>query len=304
MLADFNFHLLQLRYVQAAADQIGAYTPDGLDATELGLKVDAAKAVRQEYVDKKTDFDLARGTYRQSVNDGHDATIGVYAAMKSRFRKDQGSLEAINNLPVADQTAAETTQRMVQTSTLWGKLPLFPGKPGQPAQEFVAWQGMDHTVCDGLLSSIATNEQGIMDSDEAFQVAEGNLHKTDADIQDFVTASLQQGRAQFPDGMEREVIDSIPTEPSTHEPNQAVISVFSSPGAGKVHLEFDANHGTSFDVLQKGPGEADFSKVSDDQLIKTYDKTGLSAGVYQYQVIGQNSLGNGEPSAVVSVTVG
>ena len=113
-----------------------------------------------------------------------------------------------------------------------------------------------------------------------------------------------QGRAQFRTGAAREVIDAIPTEPPSQPPAQAVISAASSPKAGEVHLEFDANHATSFDVLQKAPGAPSFVTVSDDQLAKTYDATGLTAGAYQYQVIGRNSLGVGPVSDPASVTVG
>ena len=99
------------------------------------------------------------------------------------------------------------------------------------------------------------------------------------------------------------MIDAIPTDPPSHKPDQPVISVSTSPGAGKVHLEFDANHATSFDVLQKAPGETDFTKVVDDGLAKTYDATGLTAGAYQYEVVGRNSLGSSDPSDPVTVNV-
>lgn len=299
MLTEFDFHLLQLRYIKAAGDQIATYRPDGLKPGDFQTVIDAAKGVRQTYIDAKTDFDLARGEYREAVNNGHDAVIGVYAAMKSRYRKDPGSLAAINALPVGDETAAETVKRMEQTLALWGKLPLI----GDPAAEFVAWLGMEKAVFSALLDAITTQQGNLPSTDQAFQVAEGKLHETNAEMNDLITAALQQGRAQFKSGAEREVIDAIPNEPASHEPNQPVISVSTSPGAGKVHLEFDAAHATSWDVLQKAPAAADFTKVVDDGLIKTYDATGLSAGAYQYQVIGRNSLGDSPPSDPVTVTV-
>ncbi|HMJ05822.1 MAG TPA: fibronectin type III domain-containing protein [Chthoniobacterales bacterium] len=99
------------------------------------------------------------------------------------------------------------------------------------------------------------------------------------------------------------MIDAIPTEPASDEPNQPVISVSTSPGAGKAHLEFDSAHATSFDVLQKAPGATDFTKVVDDGLLKTYDATGLTAGSYQYQVVGRNSLGDSPASDPATITV-
>jgi hypothetical protein len=299
MLTEFDFNLLQLRYVQAAANKIPTFRPDGLTPAAIGAVVTAASGVRQVYIDTRNDFDLGRGSYRQAVNDGHDAAIGVFAAMKSRYRKDAATLDTISGLPVDDQSAADTTKRMDQTTSLWGKLPLI----GTPAAQFVAWAGMAKTDFDSLLTSMATKQAGLPDKDQAFQVAEGNLHDTNADVADLVTAALAQGRAQFPSGASREVIDAIPTVPATQAPSQAVISQATSPGAGKAHLVFDANHGTSFDVLMKAPGAATFTKVVDDAVEKTYDATGLTAGLYQFEVIGRNSLGDGAASAAVSVTV-
>jgi hypothetical protein len=240
-----------------------------------------------------------RASYRQAVNNGHDAGVGVSAAMKSRYRKDAASLDTIDGLPVDDQTAADTIKRMEAISSLWGKLPEI----GSPPAQFVAWDGMTKVDFDALLADILSQQTDLPDKDQAFQVAEGNLHDTDPTVADLVTASLQQGRAQFRSGASREVIDAIPTGPASHEPNQAVVAVAISPAAGAVHLEFDANHRTSFDVLQKAPGEADFTKVVDDGVLKTYEATHLTAGLYEFKVIGHNSLGEGLASAVVSVTV-
>ncbi|MFN2507557.1 MAG: fibronectin type III domain-containing protein [Chthoniobacterales bacterium] len=299
MLTDFDFHLLQLRYIQAAAAQIPTYRPDSMDAAALGAVITNAKAVRQAYIDAKSDFDLARGEYREAINNGHDASIGVYAAMKSRYRKDPGSLQSVEALPVDDRSADETTKRMQQTSSLWGKLPNI----GTPPAPFVAWQGMGKTDFDAILTTITTRQETVPDKDQAFQVAEGNLHETDADLSDLVTAALQQGRAQFRSGASREVIDAVPTEPATSAPAQAAIAQFSSPGAGSVHLAFDATHGTTFDVLQKAPGAPAFVKVVDDGVLKTFDATGLTPGAYQYQVIGRNSVGQGPASPTVTITV-
>jgi len=55
---------------------------------------------------------------------------------------------------------------------------------------------------------------------------------------------------------------------------------------------------------KKRPAPWTFTKVVDDGLLKTYDATGLTAGSYQYQVVGRNSLGDSPASdpATISVT--
>ena len=96
----------------------------------------------------------------------------------------------------------------------------------------------------------------------------------------------------------------IPTAPATQSPGQAVITSASSPAAGAVHFDYDAPHGTSWDVFRKGPGDAAFVKVASDVIVKSYDATGLAAGDYEFKVVGRNSKGDGPESAVSTITVG
>lgn len=298
MLTDFDFHVTQLRYIKAAVHNIATFSPDGMDETAIDVVLNNAAIVRQAYIDAKETFDLARADFRASINAGHDAVIGVYAAMKSRYRKDPGTLEAIQALPVDDRSADDTIKRLEQTSSLWAKLPQI----GKPAAEFVAWTGMAKTDFDALKTAATSKQADLPDKDQAFQVAEGNLHEMDAELADLVTAALQQGRAQFPSGTEREVIDAVPNEPAQQPPGQATISQ-ATGGSGTVHLVFDAPHATSFDVFQKKINDPVFTKVGDDIVGTTYDGVGISAGDWQFRVVGRNSLGEGPQSAVSNVTV-
>ena len=140
---------------------------------------------------------------------------------------------------------------------------------------------------------------------EDFQMSEGELHAKDDHLADVAVSALAEGRAQFAIGTpEREVIDSIPINGSQPEPNQAVISVATSPGVGEAHLEFDASHATSFDVLHKGPFDAEFAIVADDTVENFYDATGLDPGQHEYQVIGENSSGTGPASDIATIEIG
>ena len=116
---------------------------------------------------------------------------------------------------------------------------------------------------------------------------------------DFNTNALIQGRGQFPPGTaNREVIDAIPIQPATQLPGQAVITNAASPAAGAAHFDYDAAHGTSWDVFHKGPGQPAFVKVASDVIVKAYDTTGLAAGAHEYKVVPRNSRGDGPASAV------
>jgi hypothetical protein len=301
MLNEFDFHVTQVRYIKAAVHNYPAYAPDGKDEAAIDAMLTVANDVRDDYIEEKEIFDLARSGFRQAVNDLHDANVGVYAAMKSRYRKDPASLETIEALPVQDQTADETIKRAEQISSLWSKLPDI----GTPPAPFVAWQEMDKAAFDVLKGSAKTKKTDLPDKDQAFQVAEGNLHATDADLADFATAALAQGRAQFRSGPAREVIDAIPTEPAQQPPGQAVISQ-ATGGAGTLHLVFDAPHATSFDVFQKKTSEpaSAFTKVADDIVEHSYgDGLVVVAGSYNFKVTGRNSLGEGPESEVSTVNV-
>ena len=95
----------------------------------------------------------------------------------------------------------------------------------------------------------------------------------------------------------------MPTDPSTQKPAQAEITVAESPAEGVVELEFDATHATSFQVWLKAPGEAQFVLVGDSIRPGSFSAIGLTAGNYEYQIVGVNSRGEGPASATATVSV-
>ena len=296
----FDFERLQLRYVKAAMVKIASFRPDGQAPADAQTLLDNAATVRTAFLNSKAVFDLAGGELEETHNAAHLLCIQVYPIMKSRYRKDPGSLSAINKLPVDDKTVDDTLERQEAISILWGHLPNPPGS----ATPFKAWDTMDKAAFDAVFTTLKTQAEGIGTTKQEFELQQGNLHQAIDAMADFVTAALIQGRAQFPEGTtEREVIDAIPMEPAQQPPGQAVISEATSPAAGAVHLKFDAPSGTSFDVLHKGPGHADFSIVADDTIEREYDATGVAAGSHDFKVIPRNSRGAGPESAVSTIVV-
>lgn len=301
MLEGFDFHILQLRFIKRAMDDFASYRPDGKTPTQVGTMITAAKAVRATYMDATTTLDLALGGYNTAIAAGHGICVQVYPIMKSRFRLDSASLEAIEKLPIDDQSPAATIKRLELTISLWTRLP----NPPDSLTPFKAWDTMGLTEFTAYLTTIGTKTELKDDADEQFELEEGNLHKSDTTLEDFITAALIQGRGQFLEGtVEREVIDAIPTAPAQQAPGQAVITEATSPAAGAAHLVYDAPHGTSFDVFRKGPGDADFVLVADDTIDKTYNASGLVAGTHDFKVVPRNSKGTGPASEVSAVAVG
>lgn len=300
MTNDYDFHLLQLRYIREAMNDYANYRPDDWTVAMVDALIASARTVRTAFLNAKTDYDLAMGGRNSACTNLHDACVSVFAILKTRFRKDPASSEVILKLPVDDRTPSDTLSRGQQISILWGKLPNPPGS----STPFKAWDTMDKAAFDALVSALDTKLDTFTDETDDYEEAQGNLHQKDDEMVDFIGAALTQGRNQFTEGTpQREVIDKIPTAPSTQTPLKAVISVATSPGAGAVHLEFDATHATSYDVLHKGPGESTFTRVADDIIQTSYNATGLVAGAHAYQVVGRNSRGDGPASEVSTVNV-
>lgn len=312
MFENYVFETLRLRYIKAAMDAIASYRPDGKTPAEVQAMVANATSPtgpRGTYESAYATLQLAQGEYDEDIAELHGVCVQVFPILKSRYRTDAGSSSAINSLPTQDQTGTETFTRGKAIATLWGKLPNPPGS----ATPFKAWDTMGLTEFNAFLTAVEGTAgppvvEGTLaakaSAESAFQVAEGALHKAEQDMGDFATNALIQGRGQFPEGTpNREVIDAIPTAPATQPPGQAVITNASSPGAGAAHFDYDAPHSTSWDVFRKGPADADFVKVANDVIVKTYDATGLPAGAYDFKVIGRNSKGDGPASAVTTITV-
>ena len=295
----FNFVVLQARYVKAAMEKIPAFRPDGLAPADLQARITTANTVRATFITAETTKNLADGEREEAKEKLHLACIQVYPIMKSRFRKDPGSLSAINKLPVQDRTIGDTVERADKIKSLWTQLPNPPGS----ATPFTAWDTMDLAAFSALVTAATTLQEGEGLITQGYEQAQGQLHQAIDDLEDVVTAALIQGRGQFLEGTEREVIDAIPNEPAQQPPDQAVVSEATSPAPGAAHLKFTAPGGTSFDVMHKGPGDAAFAVVDDDTIERVYDATGGDAGSHDYKVIPRNSRGPGPESAVSTVVV-
>ena len=219
------------------------------------------------------------------------------------------SASTINSLLTEDRNTGETVTRIEGMSSLWAQLP----NPPDSLTPFKAWDTMDKAAFDLYLIAIKGSvgppvvvgtQAAKATAESAMELAEAGLHTAENAMEDFNTSALIQGRGQFPAGTaSREVIDAIPTQPATQLPGQAIITAATSPGAGQGHLEFDAPHMTSGDVLHKAPGAPAFVKVADDIIEKFYNATGLAPGAHEYKIIPRNSRGDGPESAVSTVNV-
>lgn len=299
MYSAFDFAGLQCRHTKAAMNNLPTYRPDGLTPAEVQAIIDSAYGVRTSFESAESAYNLAHGALGDAQTAGHCAAIQVYGIMKSRYRKMPGTLEAINKLPVDDKTIGDTLERMRDLSSLWGALPNPPGS----TTAFKAWDTMGKTEFDALLASLDTKFKGLPALKQAYETAQGNLHKAQHDLEDFAIAAIGQGMDQFRNSpYELEIINSIPSGPAAQDPGQAVITV-TTGASGEVIIAVEALHGTTYTYLEQGPTATDFSVVAADRVEKTLTLTGRAPGQYSYKVIAHNSRGDGPESEVTGIVL-
>lgn len=304
MFGQFYFNRTRLRYIRAAIFGILTYRPDGKDAAYVQTQITGLDTRQTTFVDADQTLSLARGEVHERVAEGHKLCVKIFPIMRSRYRDDAGSSEAIGRLPTEDKTADETKTRMKETSALWVKLPLLTDPPNPPTA-FVAWPGMTQAVFEAARVAIDTDELALTNASAPYELAQGDLNKVVAAADVFATQATIQGRAQFDPGTpERDVIDRIPNEPAAQAPGKGVIDSATSPATGTMDLAFDAPHGTSWDVLLRAPGAPDYVVAVSDTIEQTATLTGLAAGSYQVEVQGRNSRGVGPVSDPSTVVVG
>lgn len=301
----FDFAVLQTRYVKAAMDQIPSFRPDGLTPVQVQALIGTAAPVRSTYVTNLAAINGARASRRTSIEELHTHCVDFTAQARSIYRNDPSASELIARLPVQDQTFQETITRADAILALWATLPQI----GTPPAEFTYGAGdtdVSQTTFQFLRDTALGISESIPDIDQTFQKAEAATHIKQAELSDFVSAALEQGRSRYADGTaEREIIDAVPTDPAQQAPGQAVITSAAQAGPGTVHLAFDAPHATSFDVLHRvAGGSGDFTLIGQDLIERQYDPTGLAAAqTHEFIVRGNNSRGTGPDSDPSSVPV-
>ena len=257
MLVMFDFAVVQLRYFKSAMDLIPTFRPDGKSPAMVQAVIDGVGSVREVYVGSLNAITGARATRRTSIETLHDWCVAFSAQGQSRFRKDTTVRERFERLPVQDKTFQETMVRADAIVALWGVLPLV-SRPAGPPSAFTFGAGTDDvTLAEfvALRAAARAADAAIPQIDQEFQSAEGTVHLTLAEMEDFAAAAFVQGRSQFEVGTQpREIIEAVPESPSQAAPGKAVIASALVTTPGTVHLVFDAPSGTTFDVLHRLAG--------------------------------------------------
>lgn len=307
MLEAFDFETERVNTIIAIMGELPTFRPDDLDATAVTLMRDVALTVRNgEYLPAEQSRNLAAANETAAVKALHAGCIAVYASMKTRYR-ETASLEAITKLPVDDGTPAETDKRAHSTLDLWKLLPLPPGAPVQPGpgpHTYIPYDGMTVAVFQALLDAKDAAVAVASMAEKDWDVAEGNLHEETRRLRDFTVGAGAQGRAQFPDplSMERELIDSIPTDPPVSAPGTCTITQASSDAPGEARLKVACERATRFDwERETDPGV--WEVVALDAPLSILLATGLPSGNMKFRVKGKNSMGESDWSDPAEITI-
>jgi len=88
-------------------------------------------------------------------------------------------------------------------------------------------------------------------------------------------------------------------------PAQAEFTLAESPAPGAAHLEIVSDGATTFHILHKGPGMAQFALVANLSANGSVDyvSSNLAAGVHEFKARGLNAQGTGAESEVVVLEV-
>lgn len=301
MFEGINFVIKQIQRLKKAMSQseLTGFAPDGKDLADVSGYLGLIGSTKNNVTTYDIAYRLALGAEETAVTLLHGTCVNVYANMRSVYRGDVANMRAIRRIPKRDQTAEQTLTRGDLTAQVWSQLPNMPGT----ATPFKVG-ALTLTTFNAWVADLRTKSEAAEGSDSAYQVALGKLATLQAELGNFASAAVAQGRSQFPAGSPQRVwIDAIPLEPSTDAPGQAVISEAINTEPGVALLVFDAPHATSFIIKRRLQGQVEFETVAEDVTDEEFEDEGLEAGAYEYIVIGHNSRGDGPPSAVATVTI-
>lgn len=109
----------------------------------------------------------------------------------------------------------------------------------------------------------------------------------------------------YPAGsVEHDALSTIDTEGGGTEPvGQVFINEANAMPGLMVDLHFHADHATKFRVMQRLQGTTTWNLIVENLEADTWTGAMASAGLYEFQVFGKNSLGEGDGSDVLTLGV-
>ncbi|MES2569631.1 MAG: hypothetical protein V4710_06200 [Verrucomicrobiota bacterium] len=283
--------------------QIPSFRPGQKGPIEATLLVEAAIKVRDcDYLPAQNALQWGRNAICRKSAIGRETLLGILGNMKNRYRRDEASLRAIHSIPSDDESPEAVKLQMQQMSALWGKLPVPAGSPLE-AMSYLPWQGMNRAVFDSLRLDLISAQAALPVLERQFEEAETQLAEQEGILAEFVHGSGEIGLLQFAEHTgERVLIEEIPKRPSTHTPGVGAIALHALQADYRAVLTYDAPHATSFILRHKSSGNPVFTTRREGLIERTFITEPLPSGDHEFDIIGHNSLGDGDPSVPVKLT--
>ncbi len=263
----------------------------GADLAELDL-------LRTTESERRTDWRNAAESWQADLNRIQQITRDVAGYAASHFYNDEVKLRLFEPLQTDGRSRPDVYQQGLEARSAWSQT--------DPAWVIVSGgEEVTNGSFGSLLAAAVARQTTYSDKLAAWRYAASALmnkaQKLDADN----VAWYADATRRFPEGTtEGDMIRStVPTTTTPPQPvGQAVIANAMASG-GDVHFDVSAPHATRYTYLQQVPGSPAFVVVLADSAEDSLTLHGQPPGLHRFKVVGSNSLGEGQESAVVEVAV-
>jgi hypothetical protein len=240
--------------------------------------------------------DARVGVFDAALDVLHDHTQVALNLFKTKNRNDPAKVHALRALTAIGGSRSRIMDEALSWESAWEEL--------EPDWEPIAGQTLASFKLERKLCETLSKEYS--DAKAAWRREVGKWNALGEILNDacvaWYAAATQVFKESTPEGAM--IRGTIPTTYQPLDfPEKAAITLAESPEHNRVVIEFEARNATGFNLLHKGPSEAQFTKLAEDVKENSFDHAGLSVGVHQYKVIGKNSRGAGPESDIATVTV-
>jgi hypothetical protein len=261
-------------------------------------KIDvAAVDAREREVGKKEAAVLAaRGDLDVQLIELHDRDVQMLGMARIAYRRQPSKLVLLQNLSAVGNSRKTILGEARDLLPAWAQLDIT----------YAPVATNTYTLFKGAYDQAIFLSEALKKAEAAYQEEAEILEGLCRVLQDDCVAWYGEAGRVFKAGtVEGNLIRSeIPTRyVALVLPGQAEITdeMVSEPGG--LGIGFKAKYARRYDVLRKGPLDADYVLVAQDATEDRYEATGLAAGLYTFKVMGKNAKGSGMESEPVTVTV-
>ena len=245
--------------------------------------------------DEAADTTGARGTRDDHLRTLRGMGRVALALSKVKYRNNPPKLRLFSSLVIKSETVAGTLEEAVAVESAWEQAdPAYVLDDGTTLAAFNTLRLLCRTNADGV------SKEAAEESDTAGTL----LMKLEA-LYDLSVAWYAVATTLYPENTAHGIMlrNQIPTQPSSggSGPGPATLAV--EGGVGLANFTFSADGAETFTIRGRVVGAPAFADLATGLPGPTHQQTGLAVGNWEFQAIGHNPEGDGEPSEVVAVEV-